>query len=370
MTSAHSVDQTDIQSRHLHYSSSDSDCDHQTNRDNVATATGSRKSPSKILTGRGGSQTSRSPATGSKRNGRVSSRSPGEDNKRKKSTRSPGGSASKRMKQEFQEETGVMSNIAMDKRVSTFVGRDFDDEEEANVTISDYRQYLRHVLQRKTLVDRKLKNIQRQQGTEVKIEKLALLEKEMMVATRKIVAKWHRKGKWVFYPTSKVCKTQKKSMDSAGVTHKSEFAADITRDFLKYDWPDMENWDIKKLWSGGLKVFQLGKQAMMALKDARNMCTQRVVATVDQFLVIPLDNKTITETKKIKLRALRRFAMGGRKDKNSLKACLPLLAAFCLQKERESTTDYRPASNWTIEKKMTITKICFLRLQERHWRSA
>ena len=83
-------------------------------------------------------------------------------------------------------------------------------------------------------------------------------------------------------------------MEAAGVTHKSEFAKDICEDFMKHNWPDMESWEEKKLWMGELKVFQLGKQALMVLKDARNMCTQRVVATVDQFIVVSLVNKNLT----------------------------------------------------------------------------
>ena len=308
-----------------------------------------RGSPCNKQTGKGRKQSIASPSPNKPNRHRT--RSPAsEGTKRKKTGNSPVGSPSKK-KRVSQDDTDVTSNVAMDNRVSTFVGREGDGREGAKVTIDDYRKYLRHILQRKTLVENKLKNLDRLKGTEVKVEKLAVLEQEMMAATRKIVAKWHRKGKWVFYPTTKVCKTQRKSMDAAGVTHTSEFAKDITRDFMTYDWPDMENWDIAKLWNGGLKVFQLGKQALMALKDARNMCTQRVVATVDQFLVVPLDNKNVIETKKIKLRALRKFAMVGPKDEEALKTCLPLLAAFCLQKEKESTSSYRAASNWTIGKK-------------------
>ena len=74
---------------------------------------------------------------------------------------------------------------------------------------------------------------------------MAVLEKEMMAATQKIVAKWHKKGKWFFYPTARVCETQRKSMEAAGATHASVFAQDICKDFMKHNWPDMENWEEK-----------------------------------------------------------------------------------------------------------------------------
>ena len=261
-------------------------------------------------------------------------------------SRIPAGSSSKKQHASH-EEWDNESIRAVDIQVGAFVGCN-----DGIASLDDHGNYLRHMLHRKTANDAMLKSMQKKQGAVVKVEKLAVLEKEMMATTRKIVGKWHRKGKWVFYPTRKVCKTQRKSMEAAGVTHDSEFAKDICEDFMKHNWPDMENWEENKLWMGELKVFQLGKQALMALKDARNMCTQRVVATVDQFIVVPLANKNLTETKKVKLKALHKFATSGRKDTDALKTCLPLLAAFCLQKEKVSTASHRAASNWTTGEKM------------------
>ena len=85
------------------------------------------------------------------------------------------------------------------------------------------------------------------------------------------------------------------------------------------------------------------------------MCAQHVVALVaDQFLVVSLVNKKLTETKKTKLKTLCKFAMSGRKDTDALKTCLLLLAAFCSQKEKDSAASHRAASNWTIRKKREL----------------
>ena len=37
-------------------------------------------------------------------------------------------------------------------------------------------------------------------------------------------------------------------------------------------------------------------------------------------------------------------------DADALKTCLPLLAEFCLQQEKDSTASCRAASNWTMKK--------------------
>eukprot|EP00957_Ditylum_brightwellii_P156680 11925652-Ditylum_brightwellii.AAC.1 len=59
--------------------------------------------------------------------------------------------------------------------------------------------------------------------------------------------------------------------------------------FLKTDWPDKETWSKEKLWMGGLAVFQLGKCALIALRDAHNMCNQQILSTVDTFLTLPVE---------------------------------------------------------------------------------
>eukprot|EP00957_Ditylum_brightwellii_P052766 3999937-Ditylum_brightwellii.AAC.1 len=63
-------------------------------------------------------------------------------------------------------------------------------------------------------------------------------------------------------------------MLTAGITYKSEFAKDVMGTSLKADWPDKETWSKEKLWTGDLAVFQLGKCALTALRDACNMSKQ------------------------------------------------------------------------------------------------
>eukprot|EP00957_Ditylum_brightwellii_P074546 5663907-Ditylum_brightwellii.AAC.1 len=74
----------------------------------------------------------------------------------------------------------------------------------------------------------------------------------MTKETRRIVGKWYQLGKWVFYPTQVVCKTQRLSMFTAGVTYKSEFAKDVMGIFLKTVWPEKETRSKEKLWMGDL----------------------------------------------------------------------------------------------------------------------
>eukprot|EP00957_Ditylum_brightwellii_P183453 13974084-Ditylum_brightwellii.AAC.1 len=111
----------------------------------------------------------------------------------------------------------------------------------------------------------------------------------MTKETRRIVGKWYKLGKWVFYPAKLVCKTQQLSMLSAGVTHKLEFVNYVMDIFLKTDWSDKQKWSKEKLWTGGLTIFQLGKTALAALRHAHNMCKIWILAMVDMFLTLPKD---------------------------------------------------------------------------------
>eukprot|EP00957_Ditylum_brightwellii_P044473 3373905-Ditylum_brightwellii.AAC.1 len=78
-------------------------------------------------------------------------------------------------------------------------------------------------------------------------------------------------------------------MLTAGITYKSEFAKDVMEIFLKTNWPDKETWSKEKLWTGDLAVFQLGKWALTALRDAHNMCNQQILSMVDTFLTLPVE---------------------------------------------------------------------------------
>eukprot|EP00957_Ditylum_brightwellii_P188511 14351290-Ditylum_brightwellii.AAC.1 len=82
-----------------------------------------------------------------------------------------------------------------------------------------------------------------------KMETLVVWQAKMTKETRRIVDKWYKLGKWVFYSTALVCKTQQLSMQSASVTHKLEFAKDLMDIILKTDWPDKQNWSKEKLWT-------------------------------------------------------------------------------------------------------------------------
>eukprot|EP00957_Ditylum_brightwellii_P027766 2098010-Ditylum_brightwellii.AAC.1 len=72
----------------------------------------------------------------------------------------------------------------------------------------------------------------------------------MAKETRRIVGKWYNLGRWVFYPTVLVFKTQQLSILSADVTHKSEFAKGAMDICLKTDWSDKQSWSKEKLWTG------------------------------------------------------------------------------------------------------------------------
>eukprot|EP00957_Ditylum_brightwellii_P211143 15365808-Ditylum_brightwellii.AAC.2 len=140
-------------------------------------------------------------------------------------------------------------------------------------------------------------------------------------------------------------------MLTAGVTYKSEFAKDIMGIFLKMDWPDKETWSKEKLWTGDIAVFQLGKCALAALRDARNMCNQQILLMLDIFLTLPAEGKTLVESKKAKLKMLRKFALHGRDEEEGIRGFLPVLAAFCLKKEDMPAQSYCAASNMVATKK-------------------
>eukprot|EP00957_Ditylum_brightwellii_P201566 15326248-Ditylum_brightwellii.AAC.1 len=112
--------------------------------------------------------------------------------------------------------------------------------------------WVQHMLPIKQRAEADLKELKKKLGIKVKVEVLAVWQAKMTKETRRIVGKWYKLGKWVFYLTQVVCKTQLMSILTAGVTYKSGFAKDIMGIFLKTDWSEKETWSKEKLWMGDL----------------------------------------------------------------------------------------------------------------------
>ena len=54
---------------------------------------------------------------------------------------------------------------------------------------------------------------------------------------------------------------------------------------MKEDWDNKDSWDVKLLWNGGLREFQLGLQSVRALKDGRNKLSKRIRCTVGEQIM-------------------------------------------------------------------------------------
>ena len=87
-----------------------------------------------------------------------------------------------------------------------------------------------------------------------------------------------------WYPNTKICRAEKNSFINSGVTHKCKWAQIIISEFMKEDWDNKDSWDVKLLWNGGLREFQLGLQSLRALKDGRNKLSKRIRCTVGESL--------------------------------------------------------------------------------------
>ena len=85
-----------------------------------------------------------------------------------------------------------------------------------------------------------------------------------------------------WYPNTQICRAEKNSFISSGVTHKCKWAQIIISEFMKEDWDNKDSWDVKLLWNGGLREFQLGLQSVRALKDGRNKLSKRIRCTVGE----------------------------------------------------------------------------------------
>ena len=117
------------------------------------------------------------------------------------------------------------------------------------------------------------------------IDKMTAMSQLMETKTEETVGACFKHGKWVMHPTTAVCKSQTDSVLQAKKIHVCAFAKDAIEEFMVNDWKDKETWSLKKLWNGGMKVFQLGKTGLTALKMARNSMTGTTIATTDHFIV-------------------------------------------------------------------------------------
>lgn len=73
-------------------------------------------------------------------------------------------------------------------------------------------------------------------------------------------------------------------MLDAGVNSKCKFAKLVINEFMTHNWSKKEHWNVDKLWNGTIdREYQLGKQAMIFLKDGRNSMTTRITQTVGKY---------------------------------------------------------------------------------------
>lgn len=241
-----------------------------------------------------------------------------------------------------------------------------------------YRKYIRFAIESRSKTMYRLNKYKTITKEKQEIESAQQLKKDMSNKVKDIVGSYAMMGKWIMYPTAKVCKAQRISFLQAGVSHTCAFGKDILREFLKEDWPNSKDWENQKmkLWNGEIKdAIQVGMEAVNWLRVSRNQMVQRVKSTVEHYLTIPYMDMSVDE----KVAALFELSVKGRMSDEAMKKCKPFLASFCLRKELESAKKHWARSNlkkksknfswnehlhevdgFTLADKMTSQKFAFL----------
>ena len=171
-----------------------------------------------------------------------------------------------------------LTDEEVDKEVTVALGIDMSIQGGTDLDAGQYRTYIRQLMDRKRRLTKELNKKMKVEKDSIKQEDTEKMTLKMDIEVNRIIAE-AQKTKWVMYPTLVICKAQKSSFLNAGVDHTSPFAKFVIKEFLKNDWPEQEKWCKRRLWEGDLKVYQLGRKALAALKCGRNFFIRRVLKT-------------------------------------------------------------------------------------------